>query len=211
VRIHLVYSHPCEESFTGAVHRTALEALRGAGHEVDDLDLYAEGFQAVMPAEERRGYDDPGAEPVELEGWMRRLQRADGLVFVYPTWWYGLPAMLKGYLDRVYRPGLAFHMGGEGAGIQPGLRQVRVLAGVSTYGASWLWTRYVGDPGRRTLMRGIGALCAPNVHKRWLALHRMDYSTPQQRERFLQRVHRSLSTLAPAVPVSEHKRTEISP
>lgn len=202
MRIHLIYSHPCEESFGSAVHRAALEALRGAGHEVDDLDLYAEGFQAVMSADERRGYHEPAAQPAELDGWVRRVQRTEGLVFVYPTWWYGLPAMLKGYLDRVYRPGLAFHMGGEGAGIQPGLRHVRVFAGVSTYGASWLWTRYVGDPGRRTLMRGIGALCAPNARKRWLALHRMDDSTPQQRERFLQRVQAELSTLAPAAPKS---------
>ncbi|WP_455384769.1 NAD(P)H-dependent oxidoreductase [Acidihalobacter prosperus] len=210
MRIHLVYSHPCEESFGSAVHRTALDALRGAGHEVDDLDLYAEGFQAVMSADERRGYDELASQPPELADWMRRVQRTEGLVFVYPTWWYGLPAMLKGYLDRVYRPGLAFHMGGDGAGIQPGLRHVRVLAGVSTYGASWLLTRYVGDPGRRTLMRGIGALCAPDVRKRWLALHRMDYSTPQQRERFLQRVHRSLSTLAPATLVSEEEKTEMT-
>ena len=198
MRIQLIYAHPCAESFIGAVHHTALVSLRNAGHEVDDLDLYAEEFQPVMLADERRDYHEAGNPPDELDVWIRRVRQAEGLVFVYPTWWYGLPAILKGYLDRVYRPGLAFHLGGPNESIRPGLRHIRVLSGVSTYGATRLWTRYIGDPGRRTVMRGIGALCAPNVRKSWLALYHMNHDSPWHRERFLQRVETRMHALDPS-------------
>ena len=88
------------------------------------------------------------------------LRWCDTLIFVYPTWWYGLPAVLKGWLDRVLVPGLAFLMPEPGGTIKPGLTHIKGLAVFTTCGASWWLTTLVGAPGRRTLTRGIGLLCA---------------------------------------------------
>ncbi|MGL4728346.1 MAG: NAD(P)H-dependent oxidoreductase, partial [Bosea sp. (in: a-proteobacteria)] len=114
MRILLVYCHPCTESFGAALRDTASAALTLAGHEVDLIDLYAEGFDPVMGASERRGYHTPGDIEVPVADHLARLRQAEGLIFIYPTWWYGPPAMLKGWLDRVWVPHATFGMPEKG-------------------------------------------------------------------------------------------------
>ena len=107
MRFLVIYAHPVEESFVSALHRCVVKALREAGHEVDDCDLYAEGFQPVLTRDERRAYHDVTANRADRDG-DRAAAPCEGLVLVFPTWWYGMPAMLKGYIDRVWLPGVAF-------------------------------------------------------------------------------------------------------
>jgi NAD(P)H dehydrogenase (quinone) len=86
-----------------ARHRGS-RTLEQNGHEVDLLDLYAEGFDPVMPADERRHYNEMKRGDHPFPDHAERLGGGRRLLFVYPTWWYGLPAMLKGWLDRVWTP-----------------------------------------------------------------------------------------------------------
>jgi hypothetical protein len=72
------------------------------------------------------------------------------------------------------------------------MRHIRLLGGVSTYGASWLWTRWVGDPGRRIIMRGLRSLCARRCRTFWMALHDMDKASDEMRADFLNTVDRRL-------------------
>jgi NAD(P)H dehydrogenase (quinone) len=111
----VVYCHPNETSFASTLHQTVLKALRSGGHEVTDLDLYADGFRPVMSREERREYEDPAQYRAAIKKYALQLAETEAIVAVYPTWWYGLPAMLKGYFDRVWAPGIAFDMGADGA------------------------------------------------------------------------------------------------
>jgi putative NADPH-quinone reductase len=100
MKVMVVYCHPVPESFCGSVKTVVVETLQKAGHEVDLLDLYAENFNPVMPAEERRIYNDmKRPDECAYPGHVERLMAVEGLVFVYPTWWYGFPAMLKGWFD----------------------------------------------------------------------------------------------------------------
>ena len=107
MRVLYVYCHPVPESFHGAVRDVALEGLRRR-HDVDLLDLYAEGFDPVLGAEERRRYHDVERNREGIEPYLIRLRKAEGLVVQFPTWCFGPPAMLKGWLDRVIIPGFAF-------------------------------------------------------------------------------------------------------
>ena len=197
VKVLCLYCHPCEESFTAAVRDTALGTLRGNGHEVKLIDLHAEGFEPVMGAEERRLYHEreinvrPIAEHLELIRW------AEALVFIYPTWWYGLPAMLKGWLDRVWVPHETFAMPEPGKGIQPMMTNIRAMVVLSTCGAPFWWMRWVGDPGKRTLLRGVRALCHPRCKTLWLAHYLMDSSTPESREKHLRKVETRLARALP--------------
>jgi len=189
MRVLVVHAHPVEESFNRALFTTVVETLTAGGHEVRPLDLYAEGFEPALSDAERRRYDDVGGNTGGIEDHVAHIQWAEALVFVYPTWWYGLPAMLKGWLDRVWVPGVAFLLPPDGKGpIQGGLPNIRWVVGVSTYGAPWWWTRWVGDPGRRTILRGLKPLCHHRVRSRWFALYLMDTASEAKRERFLARV-----------------------
>ncbi|MCE8008668.1 NAD(P)H-dependent oxidoreductase [Aestuariivita sp.] len=189
MRALVIYCHPRSESFTAAVRDVVLDRLAAAGAETRVQDLYAMGFDPVMGGPEHRDYEDETRNrqlvAVELED----LIWCDTLIFVYPTWWYGLPAMLKGWLDRVLVPGVAFLMpDAQNADIRPGLGHITRLAVFTTCGASWWLTRLIGAPGRRTILRGVHLLCARRCKRIFAAHYLMDSSTPDSRAAHLSRV-----------------------
>ncbi len=192
MRVLLVYCHPVAESFSAHVRDTARTALEAAGHDVDLIDLHGENFEPVMQADERRTYHETGEDDHPLPAHVARLKAADALVFVYPTWWYGLPAMLKGWLDRVITPGIGFDLPQRPGPIRPLLTHISKIAVISTCGAPRWLLLWVGDPGRRTILRGIRALCGRRCKTLWLAHYLMDSSTPESRTAFLTRVERKL-------------------
>lgn len=196
MRALVVYAHPRPESFNAAVRDVVLERLAGAGAEVKVSDLYALGFDPLLSAEAHRDYEDLSINRTGLEDEVAKIQWCDTLIFVYPTWWYGLPAMLKGWLDRVLLPGVAFHMpAGEGDIIRPALTHIKRLGVFTTCGASFWLTRFIGAPGRRTLIRGVGLLCAPRCKKVFAAHYLMDSSTPESRAAHLRKVGERMGRL----------------
>src|SRR5258708_40182573 len=114
MRILVVYAHPLPDSYNAAIHRTVVESLAAEGHEIDDLDLYAENFDPVLGADERRCYHDLTRNREAAGPYIDRLLRAEAVVFVFPTWSFGLPAILKGWFDRVMIPGGSFTLGDDG-------------------------------------------------------------------------------------------------
>ena len=190
MRVLVVYCHPVETSYGAAVHAQVLRSLRDAGHEVDDCDLYAEGFQPVLSREARIDYHNTSVNRGHASKEIERLLACNGLVLVYPTWWYGLPAMLKGYIDRVWLPGVAFEL--EGGRTKPLLTNIKRFAVVTTYGSPWWLNKLIDDPSRSMLMRGIRLLFGSKVRTLWLAQYGMDSADAATREKFLRQVDRKL-------------------
>lgn len=206
MRAFVIHCHPDPASFTAAVRDTVLDRLAAHGAEVRVADLYARGFQPVLSPEEWRGYLDAPANCAAVARDVDDLRWCDTLIFVYPTWWYGLPAMLKGWLDRVLVPEVAFLMpDGANRTIRPGLRHIERLGVFTTCGASRWLTWFVGAPGKRTLTRGIGILCAARRRTVFAAHYLMDSSTPESRAAHLARVAARVDRLAagaaPTAPV----------
>lgn len=107
--ILVVTGHPRTDSLTSGLARRARERLTAEGHAVDFLDLDAEGFDPRMPRADEPDWDDPGKEySPEVRAHMRRVADADAIVVVFPLWWFGLPALLKGWVDRVWNHGFAY-------------------------------------------------------------------------------------------------------
>ncbi|MCR9086529.1 MAG: NAD(P)H-dependent oxidoreductase [Rhodobacteraceae bacterium] len=189
MRALVVFCHPKTDSYNAAVLDVVLSKLRDAGAEIRISDLYRSAFQPVLSGSDLDRYLScaENADPVCDE--VAKVRWCDTLIFIYPTWWYGLPAMLKGWLDRVLLPGVAFHMPDDaGPDIRPGLRHISRLGVFTTCGASRGLTALVGAPGRRTLLRGLGILCSQRCRKRFAAHYRMDSSTPKSRTTHLARV-----------------------
>lgn len=182
-------AHPCPESYTHAVARAAIEGLRRAGHEVHVLDLYAEGFRADMDLDERRAYetDRPLRDPMTIAH-AELVRTCDRLVFVYPTWWSGLPAILKGWLERVLVTGVAFRFDDRTGKVRPALVHVRRIVGISTYGSPRSYVAAINDNGRRILMRALWMACNPRARRTWLALYSIDTAGDTARRAFLDRV-----------------------
>jgi putative NADPH-quinone reductase len=192
MKVLVVYCHPVPESFCAAIRDKAVEIL-SSRHDVRLVDLHAEGFDPVMRCDERRDYNNrPPADPA-LAPHIENLKWAEAMVVVYPTWWYGLPAMLKGWLDRVWATGVAFDLDPVSGKVTPRMTHIRKIAVLTTCGAPYWWSFMVGQPGRKTILRGIRALCAPRCKSLYLAHYKMDASTNQSRESFLSEVGRKLS------------------
>ncbi len=186
MRILLVHSHPRSDSLNATLRDATRESLEAAGHTVEVRDLYAEGFNPALSAEERGVYHAVTDNYLGVADHVESLRAVDALVLVYPTWWYGMPAMLKGWFDRVWAPGVAFKLG-EGA-IEPLLTNIKRIAVVTTYGSpTWLlW--YIGRIDRKLMGRGIRRLCAKDCKVEWVTLTRMDHRTRAECEGFVARV-----------------------
>jgi NAD(P)H dehydrogenase (quinone) len=189
MRVLVVYAHPAPSSFVGALHRRVVEVLGERGCEVDELDLYAEQFDPVISPLAYRNYLNVPVNREEVAPYVERLLAARALVLVYPVWHDGLPAILKGFIDRVFLRGVVFEIDASGV-FRPLLQNIQRLAAVATYGASRARTAQVGDLPRRFFMRNLGALIAPGAPKQYIADYGLDGATQAQRERFMARVAR---------------------
>ncbi len=193
-RALLIHCHPDPESFTAAVRDTVLDRLAAQGAETRLTDLYAERFDPALSRSDHAAYDTGDLTPIASHA--ENIAWADTLIFTYPTWWYGLPAVLKGWLDRTLLPGLAFHLpDATHRTIRPGLTHITRLGVFTTCGASRTLTFLVGAPGKRTLLRGVGFLCAPRRRTAFAAHYLMDTSTPASRARHLRAVARKTERL----------------
>lgn len=192
----VVYAHPTEQPLGNAVLETAVGSLEIAGHAVRVVDLYGEEFEPRMTTAERMAYQtnepivsDDVACHVEYVSW------AEALVFVYPTWCGGLPAILKGWLDRIMLPGVAFRFSEGSLRVRPALDRVRRVVGVATTDSSWVDTRLRADAGRRIITRGLRLGTCPWARTSWVALHRSSTATEAQRKDFLMRVRSTLGRI----------------
>ena len=193
MRVLVIYAHPLADSFAAALHRAAVEALSEAGHEVDDCDLYAMGFDPVMTAAERRAHNTEHPDLSAVEHHVARLRAADALVLCFPVWWYGMPAILKGYFDRVWVNGVAFHLHAGGS-IEPGLHRLKKLWVVCTYGAPWWLIKLaLRDPVRAVIHTGIRGLCTRHVKSRFFALYGIESKNSVDTTRFLEKVQRGFA------------------
>ncbi len=195
MRILVLYSHPVETSYNAALHAQVVESLKHAGHEVDDCDLYAEGFDPVLSRAERLAYHDVPANRRPVQEHVDRLLRAEALVLCFPTWCFGLPAMLKGYCDRVFMPGVAFDIS-DPSDVKPSLTHLRRIAAVVTYGRPRWVAWWMGDPPRKTVTRYLRRLTGNQARVEYHAYYHMNVATKPQLERFRERVGAAMARFA---------------
>lgn len=193
MRVHVIHAHPVETSYNRHLFNTAVAALQEKGHEVDALNLYDEGFDAVLSREERLNYHDvPGNLTDLTRPYVERLRNTDALVFVHPVWNYGYPAILKGYFDRIFLPGVSFVLeGGDGndkGKLKPAMKHIRKVAFVTTYGGNRWRTVVMGDPPRRLARRWAWVTFGTMTPPKYLALYDMNNCTPQRLEAFAAQV-----------------------
>ena len=163
-RALVLFAHPCAESFSAGLHKVVVDTLTAA---------------------ERRFYHDLASNTAPVQSYVDRLQQAQALVLVFPVWNYGFPAILKGFFDRVFLPGVSFRL--VDGKVKPNLTNIRKIAAVTTYGGTRLKTFLAGDPPRRVVTRSIRYVCQAEK-LRCLALHDMNRVTDGQRTAHLVRV-----------------------
>jgi NAD(P)H dehydrogenase (quinone) len=194
VKVLVVYTHPSPSSYTASVLTRVLAGLDAAGHTVEVLDLYAIGFDPALLSEERfRSGDDPLTTAM-VQSHIALVRGASAFVFVHPTWWSGPPAMLKGWIDRVFVADVAYSVGVSGR-MRSRLRHVRHLIVVTSHGSAKYVNMIEGESGKLLFGRSIRRLISLRGRFRWIALYNIDRSTPAQRQAHLARVEAAMARL----------------
>lgn len=193
-RMLVVLAHPVPESFVAAVAQYAVAAMEGSGHEVRVVDLYAENFDARLSRDEWRTRE-AASSWTHLNSHVEALRWADGLVFVYPTWFGAQPAILKGWFDRVWGEGIAYSVPPDGRRVRGRLTNIASMTVITTHGSTKFMNSLQGEPGKRVILRGLRSMCGVRCATSWTAFYGNDRATDADRQAFLDRVSTSMSKL----------------
>lgn len=193
-RALVVYCHPSPVSLVAAARDRVLAGLAATDAEVRLFDLYADGFVPEFSAAERAEHLEPGTDPT-IADHAEALQWCDTLILVYPTWWAGQPAMLKGWFDRVWVSGVAWDLPDGANRLQPKLRNVKRIVAVTTHGSPKHINAIEGEGGKRTLTRSLRAMCHPLCRVDWIALYGVDKCSEAARLKFLDRIEARITAL----------------
>ena len=189
----VVVAHPIADSACHAMARAAIEALANAGHEVQVEDLYQTGFSPALTVGERRSYYGPAFDAATVQPQVARLLAADALVLVFPTWWFGFPAILKGWFDRVWAPGIAYDHASDFGPIKPRLLNLRKALAITSLGSPWWVDRLLlWQPVRRVLKTALLGTCAPQCRFEMLSLYQAENLAPGEIRLFCSRIQRVL-------------------
>ncbi len=170
----VVVAHPVAASFVSTLAAAAIEAAQLNGHDVSVQDLYQDGFQPALTFIERQSHYS-GFNRSALTNEIEKLQEADVLILVFPTWWFGFPAILKGWFDRVWAPEVAFDHATDLGPIKPRLHKLKRTIAITTLGSPW-WVDWLimRRPVRRLLKTAILGTCAPKCQLDFMSFYKTE-------------------------------------
>ena len=182
MNVYVLIGHQRQGSFCHAIADAAIEELKAAGHAVVYHDLYAEEFDPILPHDEIP--KDAPLDPV-VEQHCREIQAADGFVIVHPNWWAMPPAILKGWLDRVFRQGVVYRFGPNGVETLLDGKRAVVITTSNTPRDDEL--RLYGDPLENLWKTCVFGMCGVDDFYR-RNFEPVILSTPEQRKEWLAEV-----------------------
>jgi len=197
MRVLVVLAHPRSNSFNHAIGEAAVHVLEAEGHQIAFHDLYAEGFDPILGWKEiPKGSQIDGTIAMHC----RDLVEAEGIIVVHPNWWGMPPAMLKGWVDRVIRPGVAYEFleGDSGDGVPRGLLQARIALVFNTSNTPLQRElEAFGDPLQTLWKNCIFGLCGIGDFRR-KSYGVVVTSTEEQRKAWLDDVRETVRQCFPA-------------
>jgi NAD(P)H dehydrogenase (quinone) len=170
----IVVAHPIPKSFVSTLANAACESARLAGHDVRVQNLYTDDFPPALTVAERESYY-AGFDYSAISKDVENLQWAEALIILFPTWWFGFPAILKGWFDRVWGPEIAFDHAVNMGPIRPRLTGLKKTLAITTVGSPW-WVDWLvmRRPVRRVLKTAILGTCAPACHLDFLSFYKTE-------------------------------------
>ncbi|MGJ7499387.1 NAD(P)H-dependent oxidoreductase [Variovorax sp. ZT5P49] len=196
MKVLIVFDHPYalgasenaphKRSFTAALTAAAIRGLVRAGHEVDVIDLHADGFHPVMTAADLAAWRNKTVVDAAALDYQRRLRAADHVVFAFPIWWESMPAMTKGFIDKVMTKGIVYSETKPGRPFQNGLKNLRGVTLLTVMATpDFLYRWLFGNPITKIFFRGtFRKIGVKNL--RWMNFSNPAGKTPARREDMLE-------------------------
>ncbi len=189
----IVTAHPLKDSLCATLTQNVVNTLKQAGHEVMVEDLYEEKFEPALTVNERQSYYAKSYDASNVAAQVERLQEAEALVLLFPTWWFGFPAILKGWFDRVWGPGIAYEHASDFGPIKPRLDSLRKVLVITTLGAPWWVDRLIlRQPIKKIVKFALLGTCAKNSKLRYLSLYNSEKLNKMKIKRFKRKIEKTL-------------------
>ncbi|MBN1563733.1 MAG: NAD(P)H-dependent oxidoreductase [Anaerolineae bacterium] len=179
MRVMVTIDHPWSQSFNHAILARVVETLRAGGHEVDVLNLHQENFDPVLRVNELAVYTEGRYLDPKVGAYQKRIEQAQHLIYIFPVWWEVMPALLKGFFDKVFLPDWAF----TEADATPLLTHITGATVITTMGAP----QVIHTAVEAVLCRGILGFCGIQ-HYKWFNLVDVANVLPEQRAAFLDEI-----------------------
>ncbi|WP_460048579.1 NAD(P)H-dependent oxidoreductase [Sessilibacter sp. MAH2] len=189
----MVVAHPLDNSLCKFLAQKSVEHLESKGYQVTVKDLYREEFNPVLTTSERKSYYGPQFDSEALGQDLAQLKNAQSLVILFPTWWFGFPAILKGWFDRVWAPGYAYQHAADFGPIAPKLTHLKEVKVITTLGSPW-WVDFfiLRRPVRRILKTALVGTCTKNCSFTMLSLYSSERLTQSKVENFVRKIEKKL-------------------
>ncbi len=192
MKVLIIIAHPDKASFNHAIAKTCLKVLADGGRDVIAHDLYKEQFDPILPFVE---FPRDVALPAEIKQHCDEISRANGIIIIHPNWWGQPPAILKGWVDRVIRPGVAYEFteGDKGEGVPRGLLKAKCAIIFNTSNTGTARERTVfGDPLEALWKNCLFGLCGvPIIHRRMFNI--VVTSSEEERKEWLSEVAETIN------------------
>ena len=194
MNILVVTAHPLKNSLCGLFSETVTGSLTNMGHAVQSENLYMNQFDPVLSIDERMTYYRERYDASKVSGEMERLVNSDALVLIFPTWWFGFPAILKGWFDRVWAPTVAYDHADDYGPIKPKLHNLKKAFVVTTLGAPW-WVDHIilRRPIKRTLRFALLGACARQCKLKFLSFYKCESVDSARKNKQIRKIESELT------------------
>lgn len=196
MNVVILFNHPYEGSFCNAILESVITGLKKANHEIDLIHLDKEQFNPVMTANDLKGFRDKKAIDPKVLEYKGRIERADHLIFIFPIWWELMPAMTKGFVDKVIFPGIAYDYTNAGnTRMKPLWTKLKGVTMITTMNTPrFLYWGIFGNAIKKAMMLGtfwkIGY-----KNRKWITFNKVKQVSKEKREKWLAKIEDKFETL----------------
>ncbi len=193
MKVMIIYAHPYEKSFNNAILEKIQKGLKENNNEIDILDLNEDNFNPVLDKESLAVYSKGESKDPKVKQYQDRIKNAEYLFFVFPIWWTTMPAILKGFIDKVFLPLFAFKK--EKIFPKPYLKHFKGAAVFTTMSSpKFYYSCFLKSPIKRTLIKGTLKFCGIKKVK-WFSFASIDNSTDKKREKWLLKAEKIVANI----------------
>lgn len=193
MRTAIVFNHPYEGSYCNAILNAVTTGLQKANHEIDLMHLDNDGFNPVMSKADLKAFVNHKPIDPQVTDYNNRLEKADHLIFIFPIWWDLMPAMTKGFIDRVLSPGVVYDHHPRGFGLVPLLKKLKSVTIITTMNKpKIMYSLLIGNLIRKAMLRSVfKTMGYKNLH--WISFTSVKSVSQEKRAKWLTKLENRFS------------------
>lgn len=196
MRVAIVFNHPYEGSYCNAILTAVTNGLQKTNHEIDLIHLDKDNFNPVMTSADLKAFRDKKPIDPKVIAYKERLEKADHLVFIFPIWWELMPAMMKGFVDKVIFPGVMYvYKDASNTFMKPLMPNIKTITMITTMNTpKWLYWFLFGNAIKKAMMLGTFWKMGYK-NRKWISFNQVKMVTQQKRQRWLTEIEHKFSSL----------------